>query len=505
MKDLRRFRARFRRWVVSSLGTRERLQTRAKLAIALLIFFLSFATRSLQAVDLSPLMYTAEQPFGGLTTGHDQRAMSILNGEGLLGPYDIEPTQTLGLSRTPGYSVFLSLVYRLLGRNYFDVQLVQNAVTSVAPVLIFLIAGWIISWRVGVVSGLLTAVSHHLSYISNFILPDSLCALPILGAICCLALVSRNRFTYSLHALAGALIGMSTWMRPQSMLLGLFVAGLLWLSSRDRWRGLKRGALLAGMSALVIAPITVRNYLVYHEFVPVGLGLGVNLWEGIADASGDRFGAVAKDQEVAAQEAVLYNDPRYASSNYEPDGVVRDRNRTSKSLAIIRQHPFWYAGVMFSRMGEMLKYSAHAPLVNRIDEARSFERTAPIRREWSALDTTRSSLIVGENIFWMRPAVRPIQRLTKEAMQLMIALGTLVLFVAGSRRALLVSLVPFYYLLFQSFVHTEFRFTLPMQYFVFVFAAVAWVLIGASVWQALRNLVSKKRLQKRDKLEPSDS
>lgn len=494
--DLRALRRRFLCWLVSALGTRESISVRVKLALALLIFFLSFATKSLQAVDLSPLMYTAEQPFGGLTTGHDLRAQSILRGEGLLGPYGIDPTETIGLSRTPGYPIFLSGVYELLGRNYFDVQLVQNGLNSLAPVLIFLIAGRVVSWRVGVASGLLTAVSHHLAHFSNFILPDTLCALPILGGIYCLALSSRNRRGYSLHCLAGALIGMSTWVRPQSMLLGVFAAGLLWLISRDRLGAFKRGALLALMSVLIIAPITLRNYLVYHKFVPVSLGLGVNLWEGIADASGDRFGAVAKDMEVAAQEAVLYNDPRYAGSNYTPDGIERDRNRTAKSLSIIRQHPFWYAGVMLNRMGEMLKYSAQAPLVYGINEAGSLERTAPIRKEWRAMDTNATSLAVGESINWMRPLVRPIQRLTKEAMQLMIALGALALFIAGWRRALFISLVPMYYLLFQSFVHTEFRFTVPMQYFVFVFAATAWVALLSAISQAGRKVINKNAWRK---------
>jgi hypothetical protein len=77
-------------------------------------------------------------------------------------------------------------------------------------------------------------------------------------------------------------------------------------------------------------------------------------------------------------------------------------------------------------------------------------------------------------------------------MQLMIALGALALLVAGFRRAVIVAIVPLYYLLFQSFVHTEFRYTLPMQYFVFVFAAIAWVAIGAALWQAIRHAINRR-------------
>jgi hypothetical protein len=44
-----------------------------------------------------------------------------------------------------------------------------------------------------------------------------------------------------------------------------------------------------------------------------------------------------------------------------------------------------------------------------------------------------------------------------------------------------VATVPLYSFIFQSVLHTEFRYTLPMQYFLFVFAAVAWVALGAVI------------------------
>ena len=84
-----------RRWLAEALATREVIDRKTKLILALLIFIISFATKSLQAVDLAPVMYTAEQPFGGLTDTYDSRAVGILDGEGLLGPYDINPRRTI--------------------------------------------------------------------------------------------------------------------------------------------------------------------------------------------------------------------------------------------------------------------------------------------------------------------------------------------------------------------------------------------------------------------------
>jgi hypothetical protein len=76
------------------------------------------------------------------------------------------------LSKAPGYSIFLSSIYSLFGRDFFTVQTVQNLINSLSPVLIFLFTGLALSWRVGLVAGPLAGLSHHLGYLSNLILPD---------------------------------------------------------------------------------------------------------------------------------------------------------------------------------------------------------------------------------------------------------------------------------------------------------------------------------------------
>ena len=179
--NLQRQTFRLRRRLARLLATRAPISGRAKLIIGLLLFGLAFAVRSLHAVDLKTVMYTTNQPFNGLTVLYDQRAVNIVEGGGLLGPYG-KPWQTQWLSEAPGYAIFLSAVYATAGRDFFNVQLLQNALTALCPVLLFLIAGRLLGWRVGVVAGLLAAVSHHLAHISNFILPDALSALPVLAA-----------------------------------------------------------------------------------------------------------------------------------------------------------------------------------------------------------------------------------------------------------------------------------------------------------------------------------
>jgi hypothetical protein len=287
------------------------------------------------------------------------------------------------------------------------------------------------------------------------------------------------------------MIGCSSWLRAQPMLLGIFLALLLTLISTQRVPTIKRAAVMAIASLLAIAPITIRNYAVYGEFVPVQIGTGLNLWEGIADGGGERFGAVKTDGEVAAQEAVLYNDPRYRGSWTTPDGIKRDRDRVKRSLDVIFDNPIWYAGVIVWRCGEMMKYSAHASLVFKTGAGEAQITDRPIRRTWREIATQDSSIRFARSFFFLRPVVRTVQRAAKETMLLFIITGAAVLFIASRRRFFLISMVPLYYFVFQSVMHMEFRYTLPMQYFMFTLAAVAWVLMGASLLRGIEILLNK--------------
>ena len=480
----------WRRWFSSALATRRHMRLRHKVIIACAIFAVSYLIKNLQAVDLAHVMYTYEQPFSGLTETYDQRAESILKGEGLLGPYNIKPSRTVWIAQAPGYSIFLSGVYSLVGNDFFKVQLIQNALNSLSPVLIFLIAGHVLSWRVGAVSGFLSAISHHMSHISNFILPDSVSALPLLAGFYLMVLGrERPKRAYLLFACAGLMFGLGAWLRSQTMLMALFFVPLLALIWAPRLRAARLALVMAAVSLLAITPITIKNYIMYGEFVPINIGMGIVLWEGIGESS-DRFGAVAKDEEVAEQDALIFNNPRYAGTWSSPDGIMRDRARVKKSLDIIVHNPGWYAGVMLKRIKDMLKYSAHATLVNRASEVKPRTPQFPVRRLWEARVSDGSALAFGESLFRLRPAARFFQRITKETVIFFIIIGAALIFLASLRRGLLLMMCPLYYFIFQAFMHTEFRYTLPMQYFMFVFAAITWVVLADAANKGIRRIIA---------------
>jgi hypothetical protein len=505
-----------RRWLVLAIGGQQRFSRAAKIGVSLLLFLVAFSIRSIQAVDVQPLMYTPDEPARGMSEQYDHEAGMIDGGRRILVPADWDPSDTSLLVHAPGYPMFLAGIYAVSDRSYFYAQLFQNAINSLSPVIIFLLAGELISWRIGAVSGLIAAVSHHLSYYSNMILPDSLCALPILLALYVLVKARHRRKKLAMYVLSGLMIGLSIWLRPNALLMGPFIALMMVVIANRRSVEIRRAWLLAIVPILAITPITVRNYLLFHKLVLVSANTGIVMLEGVANASRGKFGPLpGDDKQVGEMESVWYNDPRYMRDWSEPDGIQRDRDRVKRSAAIIIRHPIWFLGSMIGRMEDMLSYVADADLVLRkappgptfsadgeidlpIDP--SSRRIHPRRNFVANQATLDFCMAFGRKMNWARPGARLLQRITKETDEVLLFLGLPVLFFLSVRRAAWLAIVPLYYLLIQSAVHTEFRYTLPMHYFLFVFAATVWVLIGwvlkSGIMRAVNRLAALRHTTK---------
>jgi hypothetical protein len=258
------------------------------------------------------------------------------------------------LGHPPGYSILMATVYSLFGESDTAVQFVQIIGDALAAVTIFLIAAELLSISAAAVAGLLAAFSPQLAWNSVLHLPDSLAVLPILLAIYCLALaVKRPRvFTF---LLAGALVGISCWFRANAMLLTFFIAAavLILFKSERRWRFPL--SVVCG-TLLIILPLTIRNAIVFHRFIPLSLGAGQTLLEGIADYDHEgRFNIPQTDMGIMKQEAEQFRRPDYYTTLFNPDGVERERARLDRGFSVIRSHPLWFGGVMARRAGSMVR------------------------------------------------------------------------------------------------------------------------------------------------------
>jgi dolichyl-phosphate-mannose-protein mannosyltransferase len=459
------------------------------------VFVIAFAVRSLYAVDLAPALESQEQPGSRMMQRYDEGAAAILSGEGLVFVSRGDPSDTALLARPPGYSLLLAALYRLVGRGLFAVQLAQNALGALVPVLVLVLADTLVGRRSAIASGLLAALIPHLAYYSALLTPDVVCVVPVLIAVILLAAVARGRSPGIGRAFAaGAAVGLAVWLRPNLLLLGPALAMAVALIARPRrWRWRVAAAVGAG-ALLAVAPITIRNYIRYRAFVPVSINLGVVLWEGIGEASGNAWGTRTDDIDVAAQEAEMYGDPRYGEWWASPDGIRRDRDRVRRSLAVIAAHPAWFAGAAARRALQMLDYAgADAPAVappgalsdgvldalHEPGQGRSATHLygSDLLAELRPRITSRDAVRAGRVVAGLRPVLRPLQEALAALALPLLLVGLAALVVVAPRRALFALIVPLYQVAFQSIVHFEFRYVLPMHACLLVLAGTALALV----------------------------
>jgi hypothetical protein len=258
------------------------------------------------------------------------------------------------LGHPPGYSILIAVVFSLFGESDSALQIIQILADAAAAVLVFLIALALFNRRVATIAALLVAIAPQFTYNSVLLLPDSLTVLPILLALYFLIQAIRRPRLVT-FIIAGALVGLSCWLRANALLLAPFMAAIIPILL-ERGKRLRCALALVGGAILIIAPLTIRNYIVYDYFIPVSLGAGQTMLEGIADydASGS-LGIPNTDMGIMKWEAEAYQRPDYYGMLFNPDGVKRERERLARGFAVIRSRPFWFLGVMVRRGAGMLR------------------------------------------------------------------------------------------------------------------------------------------------------
>ena len=289
----------------------------------------------------------------------DQQAQNILDGTASAFWID-DPTRTDAAVYPPGYSLWVALIYKLTGdRSAEAVQIVQWVLDALSVLLIVGVGATAFNFRVGLTAGFLAALAPVLALNGATPLADAPTSWLILAGVWLLLLAwKKQKLWWALGA--GAFVGASCWLRANALLLVFVWAVVLFLMLRGAWQlrlRLSLGVILG--AALFIAPLLVRNTIAFRAFVPTGLGMGTNLWEGIGETErAAEFGAVIGDTKLVEQERKeLGLGPDAPLTLYSPNGVERDRARTRKALRVIAAHPLWYSGVMLKRMWGMLKFA----------------------------------------------------------------------------------------------------------------------------------------------------
>jgi 4-amino-4-deoxy-L-arabinose transferase-like glycosyltransferase len=287
----------------------------------------------------------------------------------------------------------------------------------------------------------------------------------VLGGNWLLLLAARRKSVW-LALAAGAALGIACWLRvnPLYLCAGWAIALLIFL--KDAWSlRLKMAAAVLAGTIILIAPIVIRNYLVFPDFTPTGGTIGANLWEGLGETElGQQHGFILGDDKMVELERQRKGWPADMRLEVQwPDGIRRDRERTSESLAFIKQHPVWYLGVMLGRMWGMLKVAGDPVPYTGVSGINVTSKKC-LPEHWQSGFLATSVNVLGA-----------IQSVARYLFLPFAAFGIYAALRSDWRLSCLLLVTVLYYLVPGTAAHTEMRYVLPMHGILIVFASVGIV------------------------------
>lgn len=185
--------------------------------------------------------------------------------------------------RTPGYPVFVALVYRLFGvGNNLAVAIAQVFVFGAVCVLAFALARRAAGERAGRVAAAMAALYPPLPYFGSLILTELWATfVATLAMLWCVRACQHQRVRD--YAIAGVLCSATTLVRPAFVLMPFFFAFAVPLLVRSE----RSAAALRGWAVLVVAAVLTLTPWFAYNYVNLGQltlspagGIGRGLWEG---------------------------------------------------------------------------------------------------------------------------------------------------------------------------------------------------------------------------------
>jgi tetratricopeptide (TPR) repeat protein len=262
---------------------------KSALPIPLLIFALAFGVR-LWYLHQLPANPTFDCPIMDAEY-HDRWARQLAAGDW---------TGTEVFFRAPLYPYFLGVLYAAFGPNFTLVRVVQFALGALTCVLLYLLGVRLHSKAAGIIAGVMAALYGPMIFYDGELLLPVLETVLGMGLLVCVVEGLRPHtgcgagcsadeagsagspsvgtpIRYWL--LAGLCLGLFAITRPN--ILAFVPVLAVYLVLVLGWRlGGKAAGLIALVTVLCIAPVTVRNWVVGHDFVPISSQAGVNLYIG---------------------------------------------------------------------------------------------------------------------------------------------------------------------------------------------------------------------------------
>ena len=238
-------------------------------ALVGIVFVLALSLRLVHAFQMSASPLFTMPAVDAAT--YSEQAVSLAEGNWLgrgQGPF----------WQPPLYPYFLGVIKLAFPESFFYVsRFAQALIGSLTCVLLYLVGRRLFGAEVGFIGGLIAAVYGPLIYFDARLLPAGLATLFTLVSLW-LLMRAVEQPTRSTFTAAGFALGLASLTAAilSALIPGVAIWLFYWLRKKA---ALAVVAFLLG-TVLAIAPVTLRNYIIGGDFVPISYNGGVNFYLG---------------------------------------------------------------------------------------------------------------------------------------------------------------------------------------------------------------------------------
>jgi 4-amino-4-deoxy-L-arabinose transferase-like glycosyltransferase len=247
---------------------------------------------------------------------------------------------------TPFYPYFLAVLYTVFGMDLSVIRIAQIVLGSGTAVLVYLIAARLFSRRSALIAGCLAAVYGPLVFFVNLLLVETV---KVFFGTLTLYLVLRAFSSKKPvdYVYSGLSLGAAILCRPTDALMVIpIISAILFFSSDARGERIRRSIMVLAGIALLIAPVTLRNFLLSGEIIAVTSNGGLNFYIG---NNADAVGVFHNPEQFN-----LVHDPNGSGYLQHQFGRPFTHGQTSsywtaKALSFITEHPGAFSALMMKK------------------------------------------------------------------------------------------------------------------------------------------------------------
>jgi 4-amino-4-deoxy-L-arabinose transferase-like glycosyltransferase len=286
------------------------------------------------------VFYTDTLPLGGDPSWYFGVARNLYEGKGYVADHLVYTQTPIQDTPTafwpPAWPVLLASIWKITGFDLMAAKVLNATLGALTIIALYMLGTAMFQRKVGLSAAALFAVFPNAIAWLPLLFPEALFILVFIVALWVLAGVAPEspRSGLFVAAVFGLLTGLAALTRGQGMVL-VPVAMVFWLS-RDGWRSAARQSLVMVLAAaLLIAPWTIRNWVVLDSPVVISTNAGVSLRTGHApDSTGT---SMWTSDPVRDRSGDLF----YAEqSAYDPEWeVVGYRVWTQRAIEYALTHP----------------------------------------------------------------------------------------------------------------------------------------------------------------------